>query len=66
VHSTFAHIITFLQPQNEGGDNCTDNHHNFDVNTNAPRGDLVPPEKQQLLFKEIEKLMKNFQTHRCA
>jgi hypothetical protein len=63
-----AYICTYyyLSQDKGAGGNGTDNHHNsHDVDTNAP-GDVVIPEKQQLFFKEIEKLMKKFRTHRCA
>ena len=62
-----AYICTYYYlSQVEGGNNRTDNRNNS--HGDAPPGDVAccVPEKQQLLFKEIEKLMKHFRTHRCA
>ena len=37
----------------------------FDVRSSTPRA-INKSEKQQLLYREIERLMKKFKTHRCA
>jgi hypothetical protein len=37
----------------------------FDVGSSTPRA-INKSEKHQLLYKEIERLMKKFKTHRCA